>query len=170
MESSRKALVATLLLLIPVGWPPGHCGEPPVERPLSVEYIERFMSDISGTWRGRAVLTPVGPLPYDISFARVEDGAVEGTADPGAAIHHWRFDKHAGSVHLRFLTTFRGNNEPIELQSHTLLGNVVVFRAREPSELEVQIGPSAQDTLIRVFLRDELHVEIQLYRPCNRSC
>ncbi len=157
-----KEPVITLLLAFFIGLPLGHANEPVAERTLDVEEIEGFLTNITGAWRGNAVLTPVGPLPYDITFTRMGDNGVEGAADPGAAIHYWRFVKQEDGVKLRFLSTFRGNTEPIYLLARSRLGKAVVFRALDPSYLEVHVSLAARDSFIRVLLRDELHVEILL--------
>jgi hypothetical protein len=157
----QKSLIVIGIILVIAGWlPSGRATEATAERRLDAEYIEDFLTDITGVWQGKAVFTPVGPLPYDISFAQIPDNGVEGVADPGAAIHVWRFIKQDDGVKLRFLTTFRGNREPIYLLANTRLDNAAVFRAREPSHLEVHVNPAAQELFIKVFLRNKLHVEI----------
>jgi hypothetical protein len=159
----QKTLIVIGIIVVAAGWlPQGLASEPTAERKTDAEYIEGFLTNITGVWQGKAVLTPVGPLPYDISFAQIPDNGVEGAADPGAAIHSWRFINQDDGVKLRFLTTFRGNREPIYLLAKTRIGNAAVFRAREPNYLEVHVDPAAQDLFIKVFLRKKLHVEIIL--------
>lgn len=136
--------------------------EPILEQPLSAEDIKAFLTDILGAWEGRGVLTPVGSLPYDICFAPIGDDGVKGLANPGAALHYWRFFKQDDSLRLRFLTTFRGNKQPLYLQAKTLRDNAVVFRAQRPSYLRVHVSLATDHAFIKVFLHNKLHVKILL--------
>ncbi len=132
-----------------------------------------FLEALVGRWHGRAVETPRGPLPYDIHFQRGADGAVTGVANPGAARHHWRFYIEDGRPRLIFLTTFRGNDQPIHLIAETLSNGVASFPADDPSHLTVQIETHRDAIDIRVRLRGEPHVRIRLTRssaaPTSRN-
>lgn len=123
-----------------------------------------FLDALVDNWDGRAVRTPHGPLPYDIEFSRVAKGAVAGVADPGAALHYWRFLVEDGQLRLRFLTTFGGNNTPIWLNAETISETTVIFRAEEPPYLHVQVTNTGEEISIDVFLDGAPHVRIRLLR------
>jgi hypothetical protein len=121
-----------------------------------------FLDKLLGSWNGRAVLTPVGALPYDLDFARTEGGAVAGTADPGAALHHWRFFMVNGQLRLRFLSTFRGNTRPTWLYAEQASPAGAFFRGRDLAHLTVKIKWEANQLRIDIFLQDSPHVSIRL--------
>ncbi len=77
------------------------------------------------------MVTPAGSLSYDIDFQRTDENAVTGTANPGAAIHHWLFSAKDKSLRLRFLTTFESNTKPLFLTASTRVGNSFVFNAEQ---------------------------------------
>jgi hypothetical protein len=95
--------------------------------------VQTFFDRLSGAWQGEAVTTPVGPLPYDISFKRREPFWIYGQAMPGAAVHHWGFYCEHGELWLRFLTTFRGNRDPIVLQAISITDTQTLFKAKTPA-------------------------------------
>ena len=117
-----------------------------------------------GTWQGRAEQTPIGPTPYDIAFSRMGDGAVYGVADPGLALHHWRFLVVDGHLRLRFLSTFRGNKRPMWLYAESLTETAAHFRGRDRDHVTVHVEPGEQDLKLDIFLRDKPHVSIRLER------
>ncbi len=121
-----------------------------------------FLQNLIGTWRGQATRTPVGPAPYDITFARIESGAVAGTADPGAALHHWRFFITNGHLRLRFLSTFRGNTNPTWLYTEEVSSVGAFFRGRDLDHLTVNIELNVNELRIDIFLHDAPHVSISL--------
>ncbi len=121
-----------------------------------------FLQNLIGTWKGRADRTPMGPLPYDIVFAPIQGGAVAGTADPGAALHHWRFFIANGQLRLRFLSTFRGNTNPTWLYTEEVSSVGAFFRGRDLDHLTVKLELRANDLRIDIFLHDAPHVSIRL--------
>jgi hypothetical protein len=132
---------------------------------LNNEASEAFLVRMEGEWQGEAAITPIGPRPYDIHFVRNPAGVLEGAAGPGAATHHWTFQRDGGDLILRFLSTFEGNRQPIWLKVTGEAEGALVFRAREPEFLKLHVRVGAQECLIRVFHHDRLHVEIRLRRP-----
>ena len=126
--------------------------------------IDRFLSALEGEWIGRAETTPIGPRPYDISFAETAPGKVEGSVDTGASVHHWTFFDDRGRLRIRFLSTFGGNREPIFLDVDQREGAAILFRAAQPPLLSVRVSPSPEQLRIDVFHWDEPHVEIRLTR------
>ncbi len=152
---------ASLILL--VTWTTiGHAGVPNQATLPDVAFIERFLTTLEGTWDGAAVVTPVGPRPYDITFQRTPSGEVTGAAYPGAATHYWTFFRRGQTLGLRFLSTFRGNRQPIQLEAKRLEDESIVFRADHPDYLEVHIERGSPTIFVRVFLRHRPHVEIHL--------
>lgn len=129
------------------------------------EQIDGFLASLVGEWVGTATTTPVGPLPYDLDFSRRADGSVEGAANPGAAIHTWTFYRQGAHLRLRFLSTFRGNRDPILLtaEGETDEG-AMVFQAERPPFLRVQVKIGVAKATMQVLHHDRLHVEIHLSR------
>lgn len=122
-----------------------------------------FLDTLAGRWKGRALRTPRGPLPYDIDFTRDVDGSVSGIANPGAALHHWTFFIQENRVRLRFLTSFGGNTEPVRLTSvGASPGGAWIFKAEDPPYLEVQVKPHSDNIDIFIKLRGKPHVDIRL--------
>ena len=121
-----------------------------------------FLQNLIGPWKGRAIRTPAGPVPYDITFARIESGAVAGTANPGAALHHWRFFITNGHLRLRFLSTFRGNTNPTWLYTEEVSSVGAFFRGRNLDHLTVNIESNVNELRIDIFLHDAPHVSIRL--------
>ncbi len=73
------------------------------ERALDAADVSAFLGRIQGAWQGEAIITPIGPRPYDISFAPNAAGEIEGAAEPGGAIHTWAFHRDGEDLKLRFL-------------------------------------------------------------------
>jgi hypothetical protein len=126
--------------------------------------VQTFFDRLSGAWQGEAVTTPVGPLPYDISFKRREPFWIYGQAMPGAAVHHWGFYCEHGELWLRFLTTFRGNRDPILLQAISITDTQTLFKAKTPAFLQVKIRPGQTHSSFEVMHHGERHVLIELKR------
>jgi hypothetical protein len=134
------------------------------ERPLDAIEIGTFLARIEGAWQGQALITPIGPRPYDITFARNAAGEFEGAAEPGDATHIWAFHRNGETLELRFLSTFRGNRQPILMTAADEVDGAVIFSAVRPAFLQVRIRAESQTLMIRVFHGDRLHVEIRLHR------
>jgi hypothetical protein len=117
-----------------------------------------------GEWHGRATETPAGSLPYDIRFTRLAACAVTGAANPGAAVHSWTFYTDRGRPRLRFLTTFGGNTEPLDLAGVSGPDGAITFRSERSDLVRVRLVPGTGTTRISVALRGEPHVEILLRR------
>ena len=134
------------------------------EQPLDAASAAAFLERIAGAWYGQAVITPIGPRTYDITFVRNDAGEIEGAAEPGGAIHTWAFRQRDDGLTLRFLSTFRGNRQPIRLTASGAADGAVIFRALRPDFLQVRIRAEAQTLVMQVFHGDRLHVEIRLQR------
>jgi hypothetical protein len=134
------------------------------EEPLDAASAAAFLERIGGAWQGQAVITPIGPRPYDIRFAHNDAGEIEGAAEPGGATHTWTFRQRDSGLTLRFLSTFRGNRQPILLTASGMSDGAVIFHALRPDFLQVRIRADAQTLVMRVFHGDRLHVEIRLQR------
>ena len=123
-----------------------------------------FIDALAGMWSGRAVTTPIGPHPYDMTFERQPDGSVSGAADTGGSWHHWRFLPDDDGLRIYFLTTFRGNTDPIWLRQTERLADGLRFRAEKPEYLRVDIHPTASTITFHIFLGEQPHVDIELER------
>jgi len=134
--------------------------------PLTTERRAAFLVAIEGPWEGQARVTPVGPRPYDMTFVRTGPRQVEGEAHPGASIHYWAFYEEDETLKVRFLSTFRGNRQPLFLTATAEHGGGLVFQAPQPGFLEVHVRPQADTLTLQIFLRGKPHVEIHLrHRP-----
>ena len=130
-----------------------------------------FLNGIVGAWKGRAVTTPSGPRPYDMTFTRQSNTSVTATANPGNSQHHWTFSISKGQLHLSFLSTFRGNRTPRRFLPAIFEKQESVFRTKRPDHLTVRIRLTSECLNINVFRHARLHVAIKLVRgrkvgPC----
>lgn len=157
------ALITQLLIACPLV----HARDADNGQTLQQSQIQGFLTAMEGSWRGRAMVTPAGPLPYDINFQRSGANAVTGAAHPGAAVHHWLFSAQEKSLRLRFLTTFDGNTDPLFLTASTRAGNSIVFNAEQRDDLTVRVTPGREETDIDVFLHGDEHVQIKLQRAAT---
>lgn len=123
-----------------------------------------FIRMIKGTWQGKAIRTPIGPVTYDITYRQTPQGIVQGSADLIASVHHWTFIPEAEDLKLCFLSTFAGNTEPLLLELVEVDENEYFFKAHDPSYLEVRITITETSLRKRIFLRGNPHVEIELAR------
>ncbi len=126
--------------------------------------VAQFFDRLSADWQGEAVITPVGPRPYDIHFERREPFWIYGQANPGAAIHHWGFYCEDEELWLRFLSTFRGNRDPVLLEAVRITDDEIHFKASNPAFLEVVVRPGDTNSVIEVLHHDARHVLIELER------
>ena len=130
--------------------------------PPGVERQVAFLAALEGAWVGQATVTPAGPRPYDMTFVRTAPGQVEGAAHPGASIHYWTFLQAEHTLHLRFLSTFAGNRQPLLLTATETQGDTLVFHTLEPHFLAVHVTPRANTLTMRIVLRGKPHVAIDL--------
>lgn len=126
--------------------------------------VQTFFDRLTGAWHGEAVATPIGPRPYDISFTRRDPFWIYGQADPGAAVHHWGFYCDDGELWLRFLSTFRGNRDPVLLEALTITDSEIHFKAENPDFLEVLVRPGYSHSTFEVLHHGKRHVLIELKR------
>ncbi len=127
--------------------------------------VQALLDTLSGDWKGRATVTPVGPLPYDISFTRRGPHWIYGQAVPGAAIHHWGFYCEDSELWMRFFSTFRGNRTPILLRPVSIKRDEILFRASEPAFLAVSVRAADDAAQFEVLHHGKRHVLIRLQRP-----
>ncbi len=125
---------------------------------------DEFIKKIKGTWQGKAIRTPIGPVTYDIIYRQTPEGMVKGSADLIASVHHWTFLPGAEKLKLCFLSTFAGNTDPLLLELVEVDENEYFFKAHDPSYLEVRITITDISLTKRIFLRGNPHVEIELAR------
>jgi hypothetical protein len=128
------------------------------------EHRSAFLLALEGPWEGQAQRTPIGPRPYDITVVRTASQQVQGEAHPGASIHYWTFYEEAATLKLRFLSTFGGNQQPLDLKAIAELDGTLVYQASQPGFLAVHVRPQATTLTIQIFLRGKAHVEIHLRR------
>ncbi|TQV81532.1 hypothetical protein [Aliikangiella coralliicola] len=140
--------------------PPSLKARPP--QATSDNQPSDFFRLLTGEWKGMAVKTPVGSLEYNIDFAITDDNQLYGVADTGASSHHWRFFQDEGKLQLKFLSTFRGNSTPVLLVQNKSDNNQFVFQHKNPKYLQVWINFSNQLVTIKIILREQPHVRIEL--------
>jgi hypothetical protein len=134
-------------------------------RSISTERIVAFLTTLEGPWEGKATTTPIGPRPYNSTFKRASPERLEGEAHPGdSVIHYWTFYREDQILKLRFLSTFRGNQQPLFLTATEEKDEAIIFHTQRADFLEVRVKPSPQKVTIQIFLRGKPHVEILLTR------
>jgi len=126
--------------------------------------IDTIFTTLPGTWEGRAVETPLGPMDYSINFHVCDEGVVAGMTDLSLSDHYWRFWRSGGELRLTFHTTFQDNKEPTELFVSKMEENTIWFRAPKVKLLTVSMTLAGPTMDIRVFHYEEPHVHIQLTR------
>ena len=131
-------------------------------QPQSQPYAD-FIQSVYGNWKGCAVTTPIGPRPYDIHFIKKTSGHIEGVADPGeASDHYWSYQLEEGVLWLKFLSTFRGNEDPTWLSAVERRNNTIVFRSKRVRKLKVEVKLLDNKQNIEIFLYEKPHVSIRL--------
>jgi hypothetical protein len=127
-------------------------------------YFYLFQS-LQGNWAGCAIKTPVGPRPYDIHFWLDEKGDLNGIADPGpVSDHHWSYQIDGDVLWLKFLSSFRGNEEPVWLSAVEKRGMTVTFRSKKVQKLKVEVTVIDNTQKIEIYLHNKPHVSIHLVR------
>lgn len=125
-------------------------------------FSTELLSGLEGSWRGQAVHTPVGPAPYNVVFSRNESGCVAGTAYTGFSNHSWTFCPAEDGINLNFLSDFRGNDDPILLESIRWEQEKVVFKSAKIAFMDVILARADGKFTIDIMHHDELHVRIEL--------
>lgn len=127
-----------------------------------------FILSIQGNWKGCAIITPVGPRPYDIRFVKDAAGFVNGMADPGpVSDHYWSYRLEDGVLWLRFLSTFKGNDQPTWLSAIDQKNNSVTFRSKRVRKLKVEVTLVGKQQNIEIFLYEKPHVSIRLLKATD---
>ena len=129
-----------------------------------------FIQSVQGNWKGCAVSTPIGPRPYDIHFIKKTSGHIEGVADPGqASDHYWSYQLEEGVLWLKFLSTFRGNEDPTWLSAIERRNNTIVFRSKRVRKLKVEVTLLDNKQNIDIFLNEKPHVSIRLEKSSGND-
>ena len=123
-----------------------------------------LFNTLPGKWSGEAYVTPVGPRPYDIRFLKAGCCVISGAANPGASVHNWIFYKDGHQLGLRFLSTFQGNTNPVDLIGKKTNDASYVFHTDNPNYLLVRIKLNESDIHISIVKRGDPHVKIKLNR------
>lgn len=155
----KRYIIPVLILLILPGFARPDCE--------GNRDVKAFFDLLSGAWQGEAVTTPVGPRPYNISFERREPLWIYGQAEPGAAVHHWGFYCEDGRLWLRFLSTFRGNRDPVLLEAIAITRSEIHFKANNPDFLELMVRPGQEHSQFEVLHHGKRHVLIELERTTH---
>lgn len=126
------------------------------------EYYDFFQS-LQGNWKGCAIKTPVGPRPYDIHFEFDGSTNLNGLADPGpVSDHHWSYQLDNDVLWLKFISSFRGNIEPIWLSATENKGMAITFRSKKVQKLKVEVTIINNMQNIEIYLHNKPHVSIRL--------
>lgn len=128
------------------------------------DVVERFFAELPGSWDGQAIETPVGPVDYPIMFHGCEGGVIAGVADLSVSDHYWRFWRSDGDLRLTFMSTFRGNRQPVELVVADVAENMIHFHTPELALLTLSAGLIEPNLEIRVYHHQQPHVYIRLTR------
>lgn len=123
-----------------------------------------ILQKLPGYWNGEAIITPVGPMDYDIIFHTCSDSTVAGVAKTGASLHYWIFIRDLETLRLRFLSTFNGNRKPIYLVSSSSGDRIIKFLTPSLKFLTLDMEHTDQMVDLRVFHNNQLHVHIRLLK------
>lgn len=130
--------------------------------------IEPLMQELPGYWQGEAIETPVGRMNYDMIIHTCDGGTVAGVAATGASLHYWLFMPGENDLHIRFLSTFRGNRSPRNLSLKEDNGASLSFHDPELKMLTLDMTLSVSNIDFRVFHYGKPHVHIRLTKA-NKS-
>ena len=131
---------------------------------LSDQLAEQLFNTLPGSWNGRAIETPIGPVDYAIHFHSCDNNTSAGVAELNVSDHHWRFWRSDGELRLTFLSTFRGNQTPTQLLISKFEDNTIWFHAPEVALLTLSVTLIEPHIDIRVYHHDNPHVYIRLTR------
>lgn len=159
-------VIIRLLTLVTVFLLVNHT-QPSAQTESEQQNPEQFLLSLEGEWIGKAEITPIGPVNYDITFKRTKKTQVEGAVKLKAATHYWTFYEDKNQLKLLFLTTFRGNTKPIDLEVCEWDKDGVLFQAKKPELLSLRVMSSADQLSIDIFHWDKLHVSIRLNKFNN---
>lgn len=123
-----------------------------------------FLSELEGPWRGRAVHTPVGPIPYNVNFSKSGVECIRGIVSNRLSQHTWAFCNYNERLSLRFLTDFRGNDIPIHFAHMGETDGVHSFYTDSHPFMRLQAFVDDDRGWITVMHHGKLHVEIHLSR------
>ena len=141
----------------------GFAEAPQTRKDVRKGDIKSLIENLTGNWDGEAVTTPIGPANYDITFERISEKCISGTAHPGSD-HNWTFCDEGETVKLDFLTNFQGNHTPIHFKQVSYNAKVYTFKADSHDFMEVQILNNAEQGWMKIYHHKKLHVEIHLIR------
>jgi|GEM_PF-1287916 len=130
--------------------------------------LHKLFTTLPGNWDGRAIETPIGPVEYAINFYQCDKNMVAGVAELNVSNHHWQFRLVDDELHLTFLSTFRGNQEPIQLRISKAENNTIRFYAPKLALLTLSVTKIDENIHIRVFHHRKPHVYIRL-TPSNKQ-
>lgn len=130
--------------------------------PFPISADNALLSSLQGCWHGEALKTPVGPRAYPICFALDENNELYGMAELTVSQHHWRFQFDESATTLNFLSTFAGNQTPINLSAISTSSDKVTFATHNKDYLQVQVLQLEQEYQFTIRIRGEEHVIIHL--------
>ena len=133
------------------------------------ESSREILQRLPGDWNGEAIVTPIGPMDYDIVFHTCSDGTVAGVAKTGASLHYWIFIRDLEALRLRFLSTFNGNRKPIYLVSSSSEERIIKFHTPSLKFLTLDMEHTDRLVDLRVYHDNQLHVHIRLQRKTEPS-
>jgi len=126
--------------------------------------IESLLSPLQGCWQGEAIKTPRGPLSYPICFKLLEGNILYGVADLRVSRHHWHFHLNNKESRLSFLSTFAGNQTPINLSAVSFASDHLTFAAHDRHYLQVEVQRLDEGYRFTIHVKGEEHVIITLVR------
>ena len=93
---------------------------------------DEFIIEIKGTWQGKAIRTPIGPVTYDITYRQTPEGMVKGSADLIASVHHWTFLPGAEKLKLCFYLPLLETLNPCCLSLSRWMGMSIFLKPMIP--------------------------------------
>ena len=130
----------------------------------SASVIDRLFTVLAGSWDGRAIETPVGPVDYAITFHACDEAVIAGVAELSVSDHYWRFRRSDDQLSLTFLSTFNDNQEPTQLLVSEIDASTIRFHAPELALLTLSVTLAEPNIDIRVYHHLKPHVYIRLVR------
>lgn len=124
----------------------------------------KFIDTLLNDWQGVAVHTPVGELPYDLHFEKINKQCIQAIADNKFSQHRWHFCENEDKLSLLFFSNFRGNKEEINFRLVSRTEDVYHFRAPDLNFMDLLLQLNKNAVNIKINHHGMLHVEIQLNR------
>ena len=130
----------------------------------------RFLTPLHGSWNGFAELTPLGKMPYDVTFTSLSKSLVQGKSPTnGTAVHTWDFwYTDGGELMLGFHTTFGSSNAAGFCVTQTDADKGYLFSQNNSKDVAIWVNITDVKGIwtfnARIYINDKPHVIISSQR------